>query len=80
MIQAMPGKVVLKRIKQENTKNLIYMTETTYLYQIVSVLENQQGLKINDFVVVDDAKLLKSSINNEEYYMCKIEDVYACVM
>lgn len=80
MIQAMPGKVVLKRIKQENTKNLIYMTETTYLYQIVSVLDNQQGLKINDFVVVDDAKLLKSSINNEEYYMCKIEDIYACVM
>lgn len=80
MIQAMPGKVVLKRIKQENTKNLIYMTETTYLYQIVSVLENQQGLKINDFVVVDDAKLLKSSINNEEYYMCKIEDIYACIM
>ena len=80
MIQAMPGKVVLKRIKQENTKNLIYMTETTYLYQIVSVLDNQQGLKINDFVVVDEAKLLKSSINNEEYYMCKIEDVYACVM
>lgn len=80
MIQAMPGKVVLKRIKQENTKNLIYMTETTYLYQIVSVLDNQQGLKINDFVVVDDAKLLKSSINNEEYYMCKIEDVYACIM
>ena len=80
MIQAMPGKVVLKRIKQENTKNLIYMTETTYLYQIVSVLENQQGLKENDFVVVDDAKLLKSSINNEEYYMCKIEDIYACIM
>lgn len=80
MIQAMPGKVVLKRIKQENTKNLIYMTETTYLYQIVSVLDNQQGLKINDFVVVDDAKLLKSSINNEEYYMCKIEDIYACIM
>ena len=80
MIQAMPGKVVLKRIKQENTKNLIYMTETTYLYQIVSVLENHQGLKINDFVVVDDAKLLKSSINNEEYYMCKIEDIYACIM
>lgn len=80
MIQAMPGKVVLKRIKQENTKNLIYMTETTYLYQIVSVLENQQGLKANDFVVVDDAKLLKSSINNEEYYMCKIEDIYACIM
>ena len=47
MIQAMPGKVILKRIKQENTKNLIYMTETTYLYQIVSVLDNQQGLKIN---------------------------------
>lgn len=80
MIQAMPGKVVLKRIKQENTKNLIYMTETTYLYQIVSVLDNQQGLKINDFVVVDEAKLLKSSINNEEYYMCKIEDIYACIM
>ena len=80
MIQAMPGKVVLKRIKQENTKNLIYMTETTYLYQIVSVLDNQQGLKINDFVVVDDDKLLKSSINNEEYYMCKIEDIYACIM
>jgi hypothetical protein len=80
MIQAMPGKVVLKRIKQENTKNLIYMTETTYLYQIVSVLENQQGLKANDFVVVDETKLLKSLINNEEYYMCKIEDVYACVM
>jgi co-chaperonin GroES (HSP10) len=80
MIQAMPGKVVLKRIKQENTKNLIYMTETTYLYQIVSVLDNQQGLKANDFVVVDDAKLLKSSINNEEYYMCKIEDIYACIM
>ena len=56
------------------------MTETTYLYQIVSVLENQQGLKANDFVVVDETKLLKSLINNEEYYMCKIEDVYACIM
>lgn len=79
MIQAMPGKVVLKRIKKESSKNLIYMTENTYLYQIVSILENNQGLKADDFVVVDDTKLFRSVIDGEEYFMCKTDDIYACI-
>lgn len=79
MIKAMPDKVVLKKIKDDSYNNMIYMTNSSYSYQIVDICRNDMGLKKDDLVVVDEDKLIKTIVNNEEYYFCIIDDVYACI-
>ena len=80
MIKAMPEKVVLKKVKNDSYNNMIYMTNSSYSYKIVDVFKNDMGLKKDDLVVVDETKLIKTIIDNEEYYFCFIDDVYACIM
>lgn len=79
MIKAMPEKVVLKKVKNDSYNNMIYMTNSSYSYKIVDVFKNDMGLKKDDLVVVDETKLIKTIIDNEEYYFCFIDDVYACI-
>ena len=75
----MPEKVVLKKVKNDSYNNMIYMTNSSYSYKIVDVFKNDMGLKKDDLVVVDETKLIKTIIDNEEYYFCFIDDVYACI-
>ena len=79
MIKAMPEKVVLKKVKNDGYNNMIYMTNSSYSYKIVDVFKNDMGLKKDDLVVVDETKLIKTIIDNEEYYFCFIDDVSACL-
>ncbi|MBQ8292497.1 MAG: hypothetical protein IJX78_01670 [Bacilli bacterium] len=79
MIQAMPGKVVVKKVKEESLIKGIYMNTTNYYYEIKSVLTNEYGLQIGDKIIVRDEDIYMVINDNEEVGIIDITKVLAVI-
>lgn len=79
MIQAMPGKVVVKKIKDEAVVKGIYMNTTNYYYQIESIVNNEFNLQVGDKIVIPEDKIYRIINDNDELGIVDINDVLAVI-
>lgn len=82
MIQAMPGKVVIKKCSDNTPLNAsrIYMNTTNYYYQVVSVVDNNiLNLKNGDRVVVAENNIYFMTVENTEYGFVELKDIFAII-
>jgi hypothetical protein len=79
MIQAMPGKVVIKKYTYNSVVKGIYMNTTNYYYQIESILENEFSLVVGDKIVVDEKAIYFTVIENTEYGFIELKDILAVI-
>lgn len=79
MIQAMPGKVVIKKYSDNSVVKGIYMNTVNYYYQIESILENEFSLVVGDKIVVDEKTIYFTVIENIEYGFIELKDILAVI-
>ncbi len=79
MLQAMPGKVVVKKVKEESLMKGIYMNTVNYYYEIKSILDNDYGLKVGDKIIVREDDLYEVISDNTSLGIIDIECVLAVI-
>lgn len=79
MIQAMPGKVVIRKYTDNSKVMGIYMNTVNYYYQIESILDNTLSLTIGDKIIVDEKNIYFSVIENIEYGFIELKDILAVI-
>lgn len=79
MIQAMPGKVVIKKVNVESRVREIYLNTINCYYQIESIQKNDFNLAIGDKIVVEENKIYKIIYDNCELGIINLDDVLAVI-
>lgn len=79
MIQAMPGKVVIRKYTDNSQVKGIYMNTINYYYQIESVLDNSLPLKVGDKIIVDEKNIYFTVVENIEYGFIELKDILAVI-
>lgn len=79
MIQAMPGKVVIKKMNAESLVKGIYLNTINCYYLIESITNNEFNLQVGDEIIVDENKIYRIIHNNCELGIIDLKDILAII-
>ncbi len=79
MLQALPGKAIIKKIQNEQVRGGIFLSTNNYYYQIQSILDNAMELQKGDNVIVNEDNIYLVIHDNAEYGIVDIEDILAVI-
>ncbi len=79
MIQAMPGKVVIKKINVESSVKGIYLNTNSCYYSIESIIQNEFNLQVGDKIIIDENKMHRIIYDNCELGIINFQDILAVI-
>lgn len=79
MIQAMPGKVVIKKINAESSVRGIYLNTNSCYYSIESIVQNEFNLQVGDKIIIDENKMHRIIYDNCELGIINFQDILAVI-
>lgn len=80
LLKPLDQNVLLTKVNDNKSSSLLYMpSKDNSLYEVINIGKEVIELKVGNKVYLDETKLKKFTINNEEYYIVCEKDIYILV-